>query len=139
MTNSTALKWKRYETEELASLVGQSFDAVEIRTPEAEAVWFSRDGDPVYTLCHEQECCEDVYIEDVSGDLEWLTRAPILEARRETSEGDPSPPEDADADSSWTWTFFVLSTIKGTVKIRFFGSSNGFYGEDADLYARSVS
>lgn len=75
---------------------------------------------------HEQECCEDVSIEDICGDLEDLKDTPILSAKVVTNEGFTE-------DSPYTWTFYKFSTIKGDVTVRWYGTSNGYYSECVDL------
>ena len=44
-----------------------------------------------------------------------------------------STSNDDSAEESGTWTFYKLATRKGYVDIRFYGSSNGYYGESAIL------
>ena len=88
-----------------------------------------------YKMLHYQDCCESVYIEDICGDLELLLHSPILLAE-EVSYKDENPPEVRDipyADDSTTWTFYKLSTINGSVTIRWFGSSNGYYSESVSF------
>jgi len=93
---------------------------------------FEKEGAGGYCLTHHQDCCEDVYIEDICGNLEDLVGSPILRAEERTQEA-KEPPVGEYADDSMTWTFYEFSTIKGSVTIRFFGSSNGYYSEEADV------
>ena len=93
-------------------------------------VHFVVDDDEGYHLYHEQDCCEDVYVESIDGDLNDLVGTPILMANEVTSCNDhdgQEPPEHS--DESFTWTFYTLATIKGYVTIRFYGTSNGYYSE----------
>lgn len=73
-----------------------------------------------------QQCCEDVYVEEIVGDLEDLAGVPITSATVATS---------SQETGSWsrTWTFYCLRTQKGDVTIRWFGESNGYYSETVDL------
>lgn len=72
---------------------------------------------------HEQDCCESVYIEDIEGDLQDLVGSPILMAEEVVNEGEQ------DYGDTYTWTFYKFATLKGSVTVRFYGSSNGYYSE----------
>lgn len=77
---------------------------------------------------HSQDCCESVYIEDVCGDLDDLIGAPILVAEEVSNyEGEST------GDESYTWTFYRFATQKGSVTVRWYGSSNGYYSESVDV------
>lgn len=90
-----------------------------------ENIRFTLDNGDVYELTHTQDCCESVYIEDINGDLSWLVGHPILSAEITYSDGNQG--------ESSTWSFCRFSTYAGTVVIRFFGESNGYYSETAEL------
>lgn len=86
----------------------------------------------VYLMKHEQDCCEDVNIEDISGDLNDLIGCVLLKAECTTMENSQVKGELLEKSKlyeSCTWTFYNLATKKGYVTIRWFGSSNGYYSE----------
>ena len=75
---------------------------------------------------------------DVVGDLKDLIGNPILLAEKVVSS---DTPEDLDLawltlnepSDSYTWTFYKLSTIIGSVTIRWLGESNGYYSESVNF------
>lgn len=95
-----------------------------------ECIIFKSTCGKVFTLAHSQDCCEHVYIESVVGDLQDLVGNPILLAEEVNNASNVN----LDNDESFTWTFYKLATIKGYVDIRWYGSSNGYYSEEASLY-----
>jgi hypothetical protein len=95
---------------------------------------FVLDDGTTYLMDHYQNCCEDVRIEDITGDLNDLIGSPVLLAEEVTSREDPPDVKNDDQyRESFTWTFYKLATIKGAVTIRWYGTSNGYYSEDVSL------
>ena len=115
-----------YDKLPMSELIGKVFTKV---YKDDETIVLEND-EQTYELAHDQCCCEDVTIDDIWGDLSNLENAEITYSERTTSEDNPKP----DSYGSSTWTFFKIATVKGWVDIRFYGTSNGYYSEDADLY-----
>jgi hypothetical protein len=86
-----------------------------------------------YEMFHILHCCENVCIQDIIGDPADIMNSPILLAEEVSSCKDP-PKYKKTNSNSFTWTFYKLSTIKGSVTIRWLGESNGFYSESVDFY-----
>lgn len=84
-----------------------------------EAIFFEFD-DRVVKMYHEQDCCENVTITDITGDLNDLVGYPLLKY------------DEKEMESS-TWTFYKFASRKGYVDIRWYGSSNGYYSESVDF------
>jgi hypothetical protein len=119
------------------TLKGKTLKKIKHDNWEDEITFHCSDG-TVYVQKHERDCCEDVWIEDVCGDISDLLDTPLLVAE-EVSNEEESPVSDFGVTTNpnndhWDWTFYKLSTIKGTVTIRWFGCSNGCYAIDATLF-----
>jgi hypothetical protein len=79
---------------------------------------------------HDQDCCECVDIEDIVGDLDDLIGTPLLMVEKSSNSDDPPS---GSYNDSYTWTYYRFRTIKGSVDIRWFGSSNGYYSEGVSI------
>jgi len=88
-----------------------------------------------YKLYHKQDCCENVEIEDICGDLPDLIGSPLSEVEVVTNSKEHPAGVDCDLDpdeDSFTWTFYKFRTQKGSVVIRWYGTSSGSYSERVD-------
>jgi len=107
------------------SLIGKTMKKIEQQ--EETITFYTVDGRE-YLMYHEQDCCENVSVEDVVGDMDDIIGKPITISREDSNYDDqPDPP--MDGYDSYLWTFYNIATIKGHVTIRWFGSSNGYYSE----------
>ncbi len=96
-----------------------------------DVIVFTTDTGERYKQSHVQWCCEFCEVEDICGDLSDLMGKPVLLAEESFSEEHPEGVEPPYENESFTWTFYKISTIKGSVTIRWYGCSNGFYSETA--------
>ncbi len=85
----------------------------------------------IYLLKGDEDCCNDVYIESIDGDINDLVDSIIVEASEESNNDSPATDR---AQEEYLWTFYKIRSEKGYVTIRFFGTSNGYYSENATLY-----
>ena len=106
----------------LKEFIGKTFNKVEVSKWENGLSFFIEDK--VYKLIHIQECCENVFIEDICGNLEDLINEPILMAEEYYSF---STAKEA------TYTFYKFATRKGYVTVRWCGTSNGCYSESVSF------
>lgn len=110
--------------EDVSVLIGRTIVKIENKDNE-ELMFYTLDGE-VYKMFHYQDCCENVRIEEIIGDLEDLLNSPITMSEEVAEEG----------ENDWgsqTWTFYKFATNKGFVTIRWLGESNGYYSESVDF------
>jgi len=120
------------ENIDFSTLKGKILNHIEVikNHPEEDKILFFTSDGQAYKMHHYQDCCESVTIEDICGEIDWLCDSPILEAEERTNLADC---ENLKNDDSFTWTFYHLATIKGSVTIRWYGTSNGYYSESVDF------
>ena len=120
--------------EDFCILCGKTIEKIIGGVDDEQMEFYTDDGD-IYYLIHIQDCCEQVTIEDICGDIDDLIGTPILLSEEVTNSPDPEPPlpDPEYPPESYTWTFYKLATIKGAVTIRWFGESNGYYSEQVDF------
>jgi len=121
--NKIKTNMKRLEMP-VSDLIGKTLKKISVESEydsKNKIVFESQDSE-IYEMYHEQDCCEEVSIEDIEGDLNDLVGVPIIKAEESTN-------SDENDYGSETWTFYKFATIKGYVTIRWYGSSNGNYSE----------
>lgn len=107
-------------------LIGKTLTDVEVNRGDGEdSIVFTVSETEKYRMYHYQDCCENVSINDICGDMDDLVGCKIAVARVSHKEGEG----DNGWGDSYTWTFYTIGTEKGFVDIRWYGSSNGYYSE----------
>lgn len=110
-------------------LVGKTLSKIErkyISDDAKDKLYFTTIVGETYLMEHQQDCCEQVYLDEIIGDLDDLLHSQIMYAEEVSNQVDGRKNE---SDESYTWTFYKISTIKGSVTLRWYGSSNGYYSE----------
>jgi hypothetical protein len=125
----------KHKTVPFESLLGLTICAVKKafdKRGRAISLLISTDENRHFVMEHSQECCEDVYLYDVCGDLDDLIGSKILKAEESTNREDEFGARLADL-GSFTWTFYHISAFGATVTLRWLGESNGYYSESVEL------
>lgn len=128
----------------IEQIKGKTLTAINVNEIGDDEIIFTTTEGDLYKMYHHQDCCESVGIEEIIGDIQDLIGLPILIAEERSS----TEPDEKIADErkkakaggahyyneeSETWTFYELETNKGSVTIRWYGSSNGYYSESVNF------
>ena len=109
-------------------LVGETIvDVIGLAQYSDEIVFVCASGKRV-KMYHEQVCCESVSLEDFNGDINDLVGAVVISAEERTEH----PDVDEDYETV-TYTFYDIQTNKGSLWLRWYGFSNGYYSESVDI------
>jgi hypothetical protein len=112
-------------------LVGTTLISISGMTKDSDEITFQSDDGRKWVMNHSQDCCESVLLDDIVGESSDLLNSPILQAE-EVSNSEPQKPNEF-YEGSHTWTFYRLATIKGSVVLKWYGTSNGYYSESVDF------
>lgn len=122
----------------ISDMVGKTFVKVK---QEGDEIKFVLEDGTYFVMYHCQDCCEDVFIDTITGDLSDLENTPILVAEERNADDEIAAQKllglwkekEHFSQESETWTFYTFRTLKGSVDIRWYGTSNGYYSESVDV------
>jgi hypothetical protein len=125
-------------TSKFESLVGETLTEITGARPESDEIVFRTLSGKAFRMHHIPDCCETVAVSEVIGDVADLIGSPVLLAEEVKSENSVDPKPIGYDESwawtwTWTWTFYKLSTLKGSVTIRWLGKSKGYYSESVNF------
>lgn len=100
-------------------------------TTDGDNIVFCFSDGSTYKMYHQRDCCEDVWIQDVTGDIQKLVGWPLLSSKEVSY-------KENDCSGSTTWTFYHLRCQIESVTIRWNGSSNGYYSESVDIEKTAI-
>jgi hypothetical protein len=113
-------------------LKGKTITAINgVKTDDTLTTITTSDG-IIFTLEHEQDCCEDVRVYGTVGNIDDILNAEVTVAEDTTTMDNPNAP-DYKAYESATWSQFRIGTNKGTFEIWWLGESNGYYSESVSV------
>ena len=115
-------------------LMGKTIADIQGLKKDSDYVRISFTDGSYLSMYHDQDCCESVTLEDFDNDAQSLIGGDIIrieECISNASDEEFNPLNDY--DYSYTWTFYTIFTSKGTMKLRWYGTSNGWYSEDVTL------
>ena len=111
----------------IKELVGKTF--VSVKQEGTHTLVFTDAENTKYEFYHFQDCCEEVFIEDLNGDLSDLEGTPLLVAEERSNWEE----QQSEFDDLVQWTFYTFRTIRGSVDVRWYGTSNGYYSTSVDF------
>lgn len=113
------------------SIANLTFTKIEGMEEVSDYITFTEKSGREFIMYHDQDCCESVTLAEVIGDVSDLIDTPILyfSADSETA----SEVDIGNKYDTGTWTFYNFRTIKGSVTLRWLGTSNGYYSERVDF------
>lgn len=120
-----------YNDIDFGSLKGQTIIEIIGLSQGSEEIIIKTKLGALFKMWYNHDCCASCTVEDIIGDVNDLIGYEILLAEEVIS--NENPEDIKREDESFTWTFYKLSTIRGSITIRWYGSSNGYYSESVTL------
>lgn len=117
-------------TVEFSVLEGQTITSIDVSIDGyGDTIIIKTEEGNHYKLCHIQDCCEKVTIEDINGVVGNILDHPVIKAEvlKNQDIGQNKGHE------RFTWSYYHISTIKETLTIRWYGGSNGYYSEEVSF------
>lgn len=127
-----------------SNMVGVTMKEIEGKLGDEQMVFVAEDGRR-FVFWYEPDCCASCSVEDICGDLSDLVGSPIVEAEEVSNYAPETGKSPWEVDpkeytpESFTWTFYKFGTAKGSVTVRWLGTSNGYYSESVSYREEPAS
>lgn len=110
----------------LKNIIGKTIISIIGMKQDSEKIIFELNNGEKWKMYNDQDCCENVWLEDINGDINVILNSPILRF-------DEKIENNENASESGTFTFYTIATAKGYLNLRWNGESNGYYSEGVDF------
>ena len=114
----------------ISDLIGKKIEKIEGLVKGSDMVTITLADGATLVQEHYQECCENVEVEQVDGNIQRHVGALFMDVSEKVVDGgEDGFPDDYPCDeySSCTATFYTLKTSRGYLDWRWVGESNGYY------------
>lgn len=115
------------------TLLNETLTFIKVSADSDVVTFVTRSG-KTFQMYHEQECCENVQIEEIHGNLIDLLASPINSCSVSKSSVPWGMLGSDEYGGIQERTFYKLSTIYGSVTIRWLGTSNGYTSTAVQFY-----
>lgn len=112
-----------------AELEGKIVDSV-VFLEDCQTLTITLSDESEWVMYHEQDCCENVWLESGLEDLASLVGQKLLLVE---SVSKVRYTEDALEDERVRWTYYKFATVKSSATLRWVGKSNGWYSEQVNF------
>ena len=116
----------------LTAMCGRMVQDIKYNEIEEEIIFSFSDCEVIFY--HSQDCCEQVVVEDINGDWNDLIGTMLLVAEERTND---EPEQGCTPLEEDLWTFYTFRSLKGSVDVRWHGTSNGYYSMDVNINVRN--
>jgi hypothetical protein len=121
---------------DISYMLGKTIVRTDLNVGDSEGLFVCSDGSE-YMMYHSQDCCEEVYIEDITGDVDDLIGSPLLMAEEVSNYSHED--DEKDPERGGDWTFYKLATTKGYLTIRWLGRTNSCYSLEVKFEQTKLS
>jgi hypothetical protein len=114
-----------YYNIDINDLVGQTIVSIDNLEYNSSCVYFNTEK-YIFTMFHEPQCCESIYIDDICGDISDILNTPIIAAYESFKEKNFFSSKIGELSPHDNWTFYNIATVKGDLSIIWRGEQSNY-------------
>lgn len=120
-----------YYHEDAEKLIGEVLESIDYSSNDDDIILFRTKSGKTFQMYHQQDCCENVHMEDLQGNWADLVGKVVRDVTVDS--GDLGEPPSDSYNDSFTRTHFRFVVDDATVISKWIGTSNGYYSEEVSF------